>query len=122
MANLPCGDFDRNAVWLQLALTAANLIAWTQALCLDGELARAEPARLRYQLWHVAARIHRRGRQLWVRLQHDWAWADQLVAASPGRSAPHRPASPSSHPHRQAWPGSAAPYNPLNRPALPLHE
>jgi len=43
LRNLPCGDFDRNAVWVALVLTAADLICWTQALCLTGDLAKAEP-------------------------------------------------------------------------------
>jgi hypothetical protein len=46
-----------NAVWLQLALTAADLIAWTQTILLDGALAAAEPKKLRYQILHAAARI-----------------------------------------------------------------
>ena len=38
-------------------------MAWTQLLCLDGELARAEPKRLRYCLFHTAAVIVRSGRR-----------------------------------------------------------
>ena len=74
MGNLPCGDYQRNAVWLQLALFALNLTVWTQTLTLDGELARAEPKRLRYQLLHVAARVARSARRVTVKLQADWAW------------------------------------------------
>ncbi len=40
---------------LALVLIAQDLIAWTQRLALTGELARAEPKRLRYRLLHVAA-------------------------------------------------------------------
>jgi hypothetical protein len=40
-------------------LTAADLIAWTQTTLLEGDLASAEPAKLRYRLLHVAARITR---------------------------------------------------------------
>jgi hypothetical protein len=32
-------------------------MAWTQRLLLTGDLARAEPKRLRYRLLHVAARL-----------------------------------------------------------------
>ena len=35
-------SFSINQVWLQLALTAADLIAWTQTILLDGALADAE--------------------------------------------------------------------------------
>lgn len=81
MRNLPCGDYDRNKVWLALVLLAQDLTAWTQTLCLEGELARAEPATLRYKLFHVAAKITRHARQTFVAFQQDWAWADDLVAA-----------------------------------------
>ncbi|MCA1701182.1 MAG: IS1380 family transposase, partial [Actinobacteria bacterium] len=48
LENLPFRDFELNAVWLELVLIAHDLIAWTQALLLTGELARCEPKRLRY--------------------------------------------------------------------------
>ena len=81
MRNLPCGDYQRNAVWLQLALLALNLTTWTQVLTLDGELARAEPKRLRYQLLHVAARVTRSARRVTVKLAADWPWTPELLAA-----------------------------------------
>ena len=43
LRNLPCRGYEQNRVWLELALTAADLLTWTQALCLDGDLARCEP-------------------------------------------------------------------------------
>ena len=43
-----------NEVWLELSLAAQNLIAGTSPLALAGELARAEPKRLRYRLFHQA--------------------------------------------------------------------
>ena len=46
--NLPFRDFDLNAVWMELALIAQDLIGWTQQLALDGELAICEPKALRY--------------------------------------------------------------------------
>jgi CubicO group peptidase (beta-lactamase class C family) len=36
-----------NAVWLELALTACDLIAWAQTILLHGELAKCEPKTLR---------------------------------------------------------------------------
>ena len=57
MGRFPSREFAINQVWLQLALTAADLIAWTQTILLDGALAAAEPKKLRYQLLHTAARI-----------------------------------------------------------------
>ncbi len=81
LSNLPFRAFEHNAVWLQLVLTAHDLIAWTQALLLTGELARSEPKRLRYRLLHVAARLafHARGARL--RLQATWPWASDLARA-----------------------------------------
>jgi hypothetical protein len=62
-------------------LIAHDLITWSQTLLLDGELARAEPKRLRYRLLHVAARLAFHGRQAKLRLQASWAWAPDLAAA-----------------------------------------
>ena len=42
---------------MEIVLLADDLIVWTQALLLDGELAKAEPKRLRYRLLHVAGRL-----------------------------------------------------------------
>jgi hypothetical protein len=39
-----------NQVWLELVLIAHDLITWTQALLLTGDMAKAEPKRLRYTL------------------------------------------------------------------------
>lgn len=81
MRNLPFGDFARNQAWLLLVLVAADLVAWCQQLLLDGELRVAEPKRLRYALWHCAGRLVRTGRRIILRLQDNWPWTKQLVAA-----------------------------------------
>jgi hypothetical protein len=81
LRNLPCHGFAENAAWLELALAAADLLSWTQALCLTGELARAEPAALRYRLLAIAGRISRSGRLLRLRLDRDWPWARHLQTA-----------------------------------------
>ena len=57
------------------------MIVWTQALLLTGELAKAEPKRLRYQLLHVAGRLAFSGRRAILRLQASWPWASELAAA-----------------------------------------
>jgi hypothetical protein len=77
----PSRHFPINQVWLELALTAADLIAWAQTMLLDGDLALAEPKALRYRLLHVAARITRGQRRVWIRLQASWPWARPLAAA-----------------------------------------
>jgi hypothetical protein len=58
LRNLPFDLLRRNAVWLELVLTAQDLTGWAQALLLDGELAVAEPKTLRYRLLHVARPDH----------------------------------------------------------------
>ena len=57
MTNVPFDDYARNQAWLTVTLIASNLIAWTQLVCLNGELARAEPETLRHRLFYVAARL-----------------------------------------------------------------
>jgi Transposase DDE domain group 1 len=81
LANLPSASFDLNQAWLQVALTAQDLLAWTRLLTLDGDLARAEPKRLRYCLLHIAAHLVRTSRQRRLRVPDDWPWGRQLVAA-----------------------------------------
>jgi hypothetical protein len=81
LAKFPFKEFALNEVWLEIVLLAHDLIIWTQALLLDGELAKAEPKRLRYRMLHVAARLAFHGRRGRLRLQHDWPWATELAAA-----------------------------------------
>jgi len=81
MDKLPFRDYQMNAVWLELSLIAQDLIAWTQNLCLDGELARSEPKRLRYRLLHVAGRLAFHARQAILHLDRDWPWANELAVA-----------------------------------------
>jgi hypothetical protein len=81
LAKLPFKAFAMNEVWLEIVMLAHDLIVWTQALVLDGDLAEAEPKRLRYRLLHVAARLAFSGRRGKLHLQHTWPWADELLAA-----------------------------------------
>lgn len=62
-------------------LCAQDLIAWTQLLCLNGELAKAQPKRLRYCLFHTAATVTRNSRQDSLNLSDTWPWTDQLLDA-----------------------------------------
>jgi hypothetical protein len=87
----PSRLFAINAAWLQLALTGIDLLAWTQLLLLDGDLAAAEPKKLRYRLLHVAARLTRTGRQTRLRIAEHWPWATQLVTAFDRLTALPRP-------------------------------
>jgi hypothetical protein len=81
LGRLPSREFQINQTWLQLALAAADLIAWTQTILLTGELAKAEPKTLRYRLLHVAARLVRGQRRTKIRIDRRWPWARQLADA-----------------------------------------
>jgi DDE family transposase len=81
LAKFPFKAFALNEAWLEIVMLAHDLLVWTQALLLDGELAKAEPKRLRYRLLHVAGRLAFHGRRGKLRLQHDWPWAAELLAA-----------------------------------------
>jgi hypothetical protein len=79
--NLPFGDQHANQLWLELCLTAGDLLCWTQLLALDGELAVCEPRTLRYRLLHTAARLAFHARQARLRIPRTWPWASELAAA-----------------------------------------
>lgn len=78
---MPFREFADNEVWLLLVQIAQDLLAWSQALLLKGDLADAEPATLRYRLWHTAAKLARHARRTHLRLDRHWPWATQLAAA-----------------------------------------
>ncbi len=79
--NLPFAGFANNAAWVELVLMAQDLLAFTQGLVLGGELATAEPRRLRYMILHMAGRITRGSRQVTLHPQHNWRWAAELANA-----------------------------------------
>ncbi len=87
----PSRVFAINQAWLELALVGIDLLAWTQTLLLDGELALAEPKKLRYRLLHVAARLTRSARQTRLRIAETWPWATDLAAAFTRLAALPRP-------------------------------
>jgi Transposase DDE domain group 1 len=81
MAKLPFAAFEHNQAWLEVSLAAQALLRWASLLCLEGELALAEPKRVRQRLLHVAGRIVRSGRRVILRLPRSWPWADALASA-----------------------------------------
>jgi hypothetical protein len=81
LAKFPFKQFALNDVWLEIVLLAHDLIIWTQTVLLDGELAKAEPKRLRYRLLHVAGRLAFHSRKAKLHLQRTWPWAAELAAA-----------------------------------------
>jgi len=81
LTNLPSHSFQINSAWLQLVLTAHDLLAWTRLLALTGDIARAEPKRLRYCLFHTAGHVVTTGRRTTCRLSKSWPWTTDLVTA-----------------------------------------
>jgi hypothetical protein len=81
MNNLPSASFEINAACLAVVGNACDLPACSRLLLLDGDLAVAEPKRLRYCLLHTAAVIINSGRRRRQRIADGCPWADQLVAA-----------------------------------------
>jgi hypothetical protein len=91
MGRFPSREFAINQVWLQLAITAADLIAWTQTTLLDAGLTHAEPKKLRYQLLHTAARIVHGQRHTKIKIDASWPWATDLAAAFSRLTEIHQP-------------------------------
>jgi hypothetical protein len=83
LRNLPCKEAAENHAWLECVLAAADLVAWSKLICFanDPVLARCEIANFRYRILHMAARITRSGRVVYLRLDRSWAWAKQLAMA-----------------------------------------
>jgi hypothetical protein len=81
LRNLPCRAWNENAAWLEVVLTAVDLIAWTKLICFADipELARCEIAAFRYRVLHVAARITRGARQVRLRIDKTWRWATHIA-------------------------------------------
>ena len=81
LRKFPFQEFKANQAWLEVVLGACDLIAWTQRLCLTGDLAKAEPRRLRYTLFHTPGRLARHARRTVLRLAANWPWNHHLRLA-----------------------------------------
>lgn len=83
LRNLPCRGFAENAAWLHAVLTAIDLVCWTKLICFTGNpvLGRCEIAAFRYRVLHVAARLTHHGRDLHLRIDATWRWANAIAAA-----------------------------------------
>ena len=81
LANLPFDGFCANEAWVAVSVIAGALLAWSQMMCFDSALAKAEPKTMRYRVLHVAAVLVHRGRELIMRLDQTWPWASELATA-----------------------------------------
>ena len=92
IGHLPSRHAHINKVWIELALIAADLLALAQTMLLtdQSDLAKAEPKTLRYRLLHIAARITKGQRKIYLRLARALA-----LGPRPGQSVhppTHHPA------------------------------
>jgi hypothetical protein len=83
LRNLPCHRAQANTAWLEIILTATDLVAWAQLIGFTDhpELARCEIDTFRYRVLHVAARITRSARQTRLRIDATWRWANPISQA-----------------------------------------
>jgi hypothetical protein len=81
LRNFPCRAWNENNAWLEVILTAVDLVCWTKLICFADvpALARCEIAAFRYRVLHVAARITRVARQTRLRIDKTWRWAVQIA-------------------------------------------
>ena len=81
LRNFPCRAINENNAWLQVVLTATDLVTWTKLIAFADQpaLARAEIAAFRYRVLHVAARITRGARTIRLRLDATWRWASIIA-------------------------------------------
>ncbi len=81
LRNLPCRAWNENNAWLEVVLTAVDLVCWTKLICFADvpELARCEIAAFRYRVLHVAARLVHAARRLHLKIDKTWRWAAQIA-------------------------------------------
>jgi hypothetical protein len=79
IGRFPSHSLAINSAWLATALLAATLLAWLAQLALDGDLAKAEPKTIRYQILHASK--------------------SRPPGPGPSRSPPPGPGSPPCHRH-----------------------
>lgn len=56
------------------------MLAWTQLIGFDGDLAEAEPATFRTRILHIAARTATRVRRSYLHIDTNWPWTRAVVA------------------------------------------
>ena len=83
LRNLPFNAVEANAAWLEIILTATDLVAWAKLIGFtdDPDLAKCEIDTFRYRILHVAARITRSARQTRLRIDATWRWATAIATA-----------------------------------------
>jgi hypothetical protein len=99
-------------------MLAHDLIVWTQALALEGELANAEPKQLLSRLLHLAARLAFSGRQAKLHLPAASPWTRRSKPRL--RSSTRCPPRPAEPPPPRRRPSPSRPPPGPHRPRSPL--
>ncbi|WP_239335264.1 transposase, partial [Frankia sp. CiP3] len=88
---LPSKRKTINRSWCVAVAMACGLLAWLRLLALEGDLAKAEPKKIRYRLLHTAARIVRSGRRRELRVSETWPCTRTRHhdRPNPGPAQPH---------------------------------
>jgi hypothetical protein len=83
LRNLPFNSFDANKAWLEIVMTAIDLVAWAKLIGFTDhpDLARCEIDTFRYQVLHVAARITRSARRTRLAIDATWRSAKAIATA-----------------------------------------
>lgn len=81
IGRFPSHAYAFNQAWMTAAMTAQILLAWLKLLALNGDLAKAEPKTLRYQVLHAAARLVTGGRRRRWKIAGNWPWAEAITRA-----------------------------------------
>ena len=118
LQKFPFKQFALNEVWLEIVMLAHDLIVWTQALLLDGELAKAEPKRLRYRLLHVAGRLAFHSRKAKLHLQDSWPGPES--SSPPSKSSKRSQPPPADRPGQQLPTTNRDPALPRRRSVPPI--
>ena len=124
LSKFPFKEFALNEVWLEIVMLAHDLIVWTQALALTGELAKAEPKRLRYRLLHVAGRLAFSGRRCEAAPPRHMAVggrAARRLPEAPSASSARRLTHPTAKDTTEADPQRHRPISAAQKAALTPH-
>ena len=81
LCRFPFSKFAANEAWMTAVMTAADLVAWFQLLCLEGTWSTARPKAMRWGLFHVPGRLVKSGRRSIVRIIDGWPTTDVLTNA-----------------------------------------
>ena len=81
LCRFPFTKIGHNHTWLTVVTAAHTLVRWFQLACLTGALSKASPKKLRWDIFHTAARVIRKARQVIIRITDNHATTNDLLNA-----------------------------------------